>query len=294
MTDHTPISLPDRPDRLRDLCRHVDDGGAADYVRLTATDDPMDHDEHARPALAVPVADVEDLLDRVVPPLLDRSLAELIRSGQHRPGIAITDPARLRRRAMFQYADLATMERALSGDPTVFDSALFRTTTPERPTVGGSVIGAFLDDALRRCAGATDADTLRAAIAYRIVGGGVATRAEVVAGLAALHAAGRCTFFNFGGPQYLSSAHGSDPAEEPALSVLVAEYLAAAGPDGAGIQAIADHLTTTYDFGDGPAPVPGRVIIAAANLVARRLAVELDGTYFAPQHAPTEPGKEQT
>ncbi len=53
-------------DDLREPLRHVDEGGAATYVRL-ATDDPMDHDAHAQPVLAIAVADVERILATFVP-----------------------------------------------------------------------------------------------------------------------------------------------------------------------------------------------------------------------------------
>ncbi len=53
-------------EELRKLCRHVDDDGAADYVRL-AGEDPMDHDPHAKPVLAVPVSEIEALLERMIP-----------------------------------------------------------------------------------------------------------------------------------------------------------------------------------------------------------------------------------
>lgn len=60
------IEAANLAEELRQICRPVNDGGAADYVRL-AGEDPMDYDADAKPVLAVPVSEIERLLERMVP-----------------------------------------------------------------------------------------------------------------------------------------------------------------------------------------------------------------------------------
>jgi hypothetical protein len=294
-----PLSAADAIEAIRALLRTSDEGGAADYVRL-ADEDPIDHDEHARPMLAVAVADLQRVLDRVVPTLyLVRTQTTLAGGAGHTVNAdTITRSGDVRdsrgRRLIAHYRRLDPLTRALLDDPDLTDAVLYRTSTPRRavvylPHVDVGVIAALVDTALRRHGGPATAHELQSMMRHRVTGGGDITRADVVAGLATLHAAGRVNLVAVGGPCYIAAnPQVTDPPAEPVLSVLIAEHLSDVGVCGATVADIVDHLRRDYELCDQDEPGAARVSLVVGDLIAQRLAVqiELNGHFYAPEHSP--------
>lgn len=310
---------------IRGLLAHVDDGGAADYVRL-AGGDPMDHDEHAKPLLAVPVADVERILDQVPPRIVilvdeahDCTLHGTTGSGKNDAGDVqrlMGDILRAARSSSFNVADERPGWRSNLQYPSAAGLPGKGGKAPRLSTgkpviqapgdgpgpVASLVEAALHDPATPRPASADDLLNDPGRILRHLHRVGAVRRDEIVASLAYLTSAGHAALVccpNPGtprrrdgrheGPAYIAAAaHQPDPTDEPALAVLIAEHLAQAGADGADLDALVIDLKATYEFRNGRPPVLGRVIAALSALTRRELAAydAQRGSYVSAQHLP--------